>query len=151
MCIDIQADEANLPALRVMSSPYLRTVINDGIIYLSGQLPYKGADLGIRGIVGTTVSVEQAADAARQCALNSLSVLRGELGSLSRVSQLLRLTGYIACSPDFGQQPTVMDAASETFVNYLGSRGLHSRTAIGVSSLPHGGPVELEVTAAVLA
>ncbi|GFG50096.1 LysR family transcriptional regulator [Mycolicibacterium agri] len=149
MSTETHADEMGLPAPRVSSSPYLRTVIDGGVIYLSGQLPYVGAALDARGIVGATVSVEAAANAARQCALNALSVLRSELGSLNRVTQLLRLTGYIACTPDFAMQPKVMDAASATFLEYLGSRGQHSRTAVGVCSLPHGAPVEIEVTAAI--
>jgi len=143
------ADESQLPAPRVTSSPFLRTVVNDGIIYLSGQLPYRDGDLAVRGQVGSAVSAEQAADAARLCAINVLAVLRSELGSLGTVRQILRLTGYVACAPDFVGHPKVIDAASAVFVEYLGSRGQHSRTALGVCSLPHGAPVEIDVTAAV--
>jgi enamine deaminase RidA (YjgF/YER057c/UK114 family) len=142
-------DEGGLPAPRLTSSPFLRNVVLDGVVHLSGQLPYQDGDLTVRGIVGDSVSVEEAQAAARACALNALSLLQHELGTLDRIRQILRMNGYVASVPGFSAQPAVMDAASAVFLEYLGERGQHARTALGVASLPHNAPVEIELTVAL--
>jgi enamine deaminase RidA (YjgF/YER057c/UK114 family) len=151
MSTESVADEAQLPLPRITSSPFLRTVIHNGIAYLSGQLPYRDGEVPLRGIVGDTVSTEQGKEAARLCALNALGALQHELGSLDRVQQILRVTGYVASAPSYGAQSAVMDAASAVLVEYLGQRGKHARTALGVAALPREAPVEIDIVAAVSA
>jgi enamine deaminase RidA (YjgF/YER057c/UK114 family) len=118
-------------------------------MYISGQLPYDGDAINVTGTVGREVTVEQAKEAARLCALNALAVVDAELGGLSGVRQVLRVTGYIACEPGFDGQPQIMDAASAVFLEHLGERGQHARTALGVAALPRKAPIEIDVTLAV--
>ena len=78
--------------------------------------------------------------------MNALAILRAELGSLDRVKRVVRVVGYVAATPDFGNQPQVTNAASELFLQLFGKdRGSHSRLALGAASLPRNSPVELDV------
>jgi len=97
------------------------------------------------------VTVEQGAVAARWCALNALSVLRAELGSLDRIERVLTVLGFVASAPGFAQQPAVVDGASGLLFSVFGHAGRHSRSAIGVAAIPRGGPVELQVEVGLLA
>jgi len=112
----------------------------------SGQLPrnHEGA-LVNPGLLGDDLTVEQGAEAARWCALNALSVLHAELGGLERIERVLTVLGFVACAPRFAQQPSVIDGASLLLADVFGEAGRHSRSAIGVSALPRGGAVEIEV------
>ena len=101
------------------------------------------------GVLGDTLDVDAGVVAARWCALNALSVLRSELGSLDRIRRLLTVTGFVASAPGFAQQPTVVDGASRLLFDVFGESGRHTRSAIGVAALPRGGSVEIEVTAVV--
>jgi enamine deaminase RidA (YjgF/YER057c/UK114 family) len=116
----------------------------------SGQLP-RGHDGNLvhPGVLGAGVSVEEGAEAARWCALNALSVLRADLGSLDRVSRVLTVLGFVASAPGFVQQPAVIDGASRLLAEVFGDAGRHSRSAIGVAALPRGGAVEIEVEVAL--
>jgi enamine deaminase RidA (YjgF/YER057c/UK114 family) len=134
-----------IPAVRRSPSPYLRLVVIDGLAYLNGQLPYSGQTIPFSGAVGAEVSLAEAQECARLCALNALASILDEVGDLSRIRQLVRLTGYVAAAPGFTEHPAVMDAASAIFVEHLGDRGRHARTAIGVASLPKNAPVEIDV------
>lgn len=112
----------------------------------SGQLPRDhDGKLVNPGVLGTNLSVEEGAEAARWCALNALSVLRAGLGSLDRISRVLTVLGFVASAPGFEQQPAVVDGASKLLFEVLGEAGRHTRSAIGVSALPRGGAVEIEV------
>jgi enamine deaminase RidA (YjgF/YER057c/UK114 family) len=95
------------------------------------------------------MSVEAGTDAARWCALNALSVLRSELGSLDRIERVLTVLGFVASAPGFDAQPAVVDGASKLLHEVFGSAGRHSRSAIGVAALPRGGAVEIEVEVAL--
>jgi enamine deaminase RidA (YjgF/YER057c/UK114 family) len=146
---DHDPSSAALPTPRRSASPYLRNVVHNGVMHVSGQLPYYGDAITVTGAVGREVTVEQAKDAARLCALNVLAVVSAELGGLAHIRQVLRVTGYVACEPGFSGQSQVMDAASAVFLERLGERGRHARTAIGVVALPRNAPVEIDVTLAV--
>jgi enamine deaminase RidA (YjgF/YER057c/UK114 family) len=116
----------------------------------SGQLPRDhDGNLVHPGVLGADVSVEQGAEAARWCALNALSVLRADLGSLDRIARVLTVLGFVASAPGFVQQPAVIDGASRLLADVFGDAGRHSRSAIGVSALPRGGAVEIEVEVAL--
>jgi enamine deaminase RidA (YjgF/YER057c/UK114 family) len=125
--------------------------VHGGTARTSGQLPRDRDGRVINtGVVGDTVTVDEAYEAARACALNALSVLRAELGSLDRIDRILTVTGYVASAPGFTEQPKVVDGASHLLVEVFGEpAGRHTRSAIGVAALPRGGPVEIEVVAAL--
>jgi enamine deaminase RidA (YjgF/YER057c/UK114 family) len=131
--------------------PLDAVVVHAGVARTSGQLPRIDGRLTCLGTLGADVSVEEGAEAARVCALNALSVLRAELGSLDRIDRVLTVTGYVACVPGFDQQPAVIDGASRVLSAIFGEAGRHTRSAIGVAALPRGGAVEVEVTVAVRA
>jgi enamine deaminase RidA (YjgF/YER057c/UK114 family) len=142
-------DFTPLPKPSAAGGSYLPVVIHQGLAFVSGQLPRLDGVVQYCGKVGHSVSLEQAQKAARLCASQCLAALDQELGGLSRVIRILRVTGYVASAPGFDQQPAVMDAASEYFCEVLGTRGQHARSAIGVAELPRGACVEVEITVAV--
>lgn len=129
--------------------PLVAVVVHDGVARTSGQLPRIEEQLTCVGVVGDTVSVDEAREAAAVCALNALSVLHAELGSLDRIDRILSVTGYVASAPGFAEQPAVIDGASKVLVDVFGERGRHTRSAVGVAALPRGGAVEIELTAAI--
>jgi enamine deaminase RidA (YjgF/YER057c/UK114 family) len=139
-----------LPGPYPPHEPLHAVVVHGGRARTSGQLP-RGLDgeLVHPGCVGQDLSVEQGAEAARWCALNALSVLRSELGSLDRIERVLTVLGFVACMPGFAAQPAVVDGASRLLHEVFGDRGRHSRSAIGVAALPRGGAVEIEVEVAL--
>ena len=126
--------------------PLDAVVVHGGVARTSGQLPRIDGRLTCVGTLGLTVTVEEGAAAAAVCALNALAVLEAELGTLDRVERVLTVTGYVASSPDFHQQPAVVDGASAVLSDVFGSAGRHTRSAVGVAALPRGGAVEIEVT-----
>jgi enamine deaminase RidA (YjgF/YER057c/UK114 family) len=129
--------------------PLDAVVVHGGVARTSGQLPRIDGQLTCCGTLGTTVSVEEGADAAAVCALNALAVLEVALGSLDRIERVLTVTGYVASAPDFHRQPDVVDGASAVLAGVFGQAGRHTRSAVGVAALPRGGAVEIEVTVAV--
>jgi enamine deaminase RidA (YjgF/YER057c/UK114 family) len=129
--------------------PLDAVVVHAGVARTSGQLPRIDGELICIGTLGDSVDVEEGARAAAVCALNALAVLEVALGSLDRVERVLTVTGYVASTADFHGQPAVIDGASEVLVQAFGEAGRHTRSAIGVASLPRGGAVEIEVTVAV--
>ena len=108
-------------------------------VYVSGQLNLRDGALTISG------RLEQGADAARIALLNALAVLEAEIGSLDRVRRVIRLSGYVAATPEFTQHPHVINGASELLRVIFGEAGLGTRIAVGVASLPLGAPVELDL------
>jgi enamine deaminase RidA (YjgF/YER057c/UK114 family) len=142
----------SLPGPHLPHDPLDAVVIHHGVARTSGQLP-RDTDgrLVSPGTVGIDVTVEQAAEAARWCALNALSVLTDALGSLDRIDRILSMTGFVACTTGFDQQAIVVDGASRVLVDVFGDAGRHTRSAIGVAALPRGGAVEVELTVAVRA
>lgn len=139
-----------LPGPHPPHDPLDAVVAHGGVARTSGQLP-RDLDGAIvhPGTVGVDVTVDDAAVAARWCALNALSVLRAELGSLDRIDRVLSLIGFVACANGFDQQAAVVDGASRVLVEVLGDAGRHTRSAIGVSALPRGGAVEIELAVAL--
>jgi len=130
--------------------PLDAVVVHAGRARTSGQLPRdRDGALVHPGVLGADLTVAQGAEAARWCALNALSVLRAELGSLDRVARVLTVLGFVASSPGFAEQPAVGDGASRALFEVFGPAGRHSRSAIGVAALPRGGAVEIEVEVAL--
>jgi enamine deaminase RidA (YjgF/YER057c/UK114 family) len=129
--------------------PLDAVVVHDGVARTSGQLPRIDGTLTCLGRLGDDVSVEEGRAAAAVCALNALAVLEAALGSLDRVERVLTVTGYVASTPEFHDQPTVVDGASRVLADVFGEAGRHTRSAIGVAALPRRGAVEIEVTVSV--
>jgi len=141
-----------LPGPYPPHDPLDAVVVHGGRARTSGQLPRNADGVLVHpGVVGADLTVEQGAEAARWCALNALSVLRAELGSLDRVERVLTVLGFVACAPGFARQPDVVDGASRLLEQVFGTAGRHSRSAIGVAALPRGGAVEIEVEVALRA
>jgi enamine deaminase RidA (YjgF/YER057c/UK114 family) len=125
---------------------YVPAVRTGNLLFVSGQLPMRDGKLTATGRVGDTVSEDQAREAMRAAVLNALAIIRSELGSLDRVKRVVRVVGFVACTPGFGNQPQVTNAASEMFLELFGKeRGSHSRLALGAAALPRNSPVELDV------
>jgi enamine deaminase RidA (YjgF/YER057c/UK114 family) len=140
----------SLPGPYPPHEPLDAVVVHGGRARTSGQLPrdHEGA-LVHPGVVGADVAVDEGTEAARWCALNALSVLAAELGSLDRIDRVLTVLGFVASAPGFGQQPAVVDGASRLLHDVFGAAGRHTRSAVGVAALPRGGAVEIEVEVAL--
>jgi len=136
----------DLPGPYPPHDPLIAVVVDGHRARTSGQLPRDfDGQLVHPGVVGDTVDEAQGADAARWCALNALSVLRAEFGTLDRVERVLTVLGFVCSAPGFVGQPAVIDGASRLLAEVFGEAGRHSRSAIGVAALPRGGAVEIEV------
>jgi enamine deaminase RidA (YjgF/YER057c/UK114 family) len=134
-----------LPEVKPPAFHYVPVVAHGGIAYVSGQLPWQDGEIRPAGKVAGEVSLAQAEEAARLCVLQALAWLNQALaGGLDEIERALRVTGYVASSPGFDQQPKVIDAASEILVKLFGHAGHHARSAIGVAELPRNAPVEIE-------
>lgn len=127
---------------------YVPAVAYGNQVYISGQVPRVGSEVVVAGRVGAEVALERARYAARVCAMRALTLLRQSLGDLARVRQVLRITVFVQCTPDFTQHSEVADAASDILQRVLGAAGTHTRTSVGVCQLPKNAAVELDLIAA---
>lgn len=128
---------------------YVPTVVHDGLVFVSGQVPLRDGGLPRTGLVGRDVTLDEGVEEARWCAINCLAQLRAAVGSLDRIERILKVTAFVASTPEFGMQPLVANGASELLVEVFGDAGRHARAAVGVASLPLNVPVEIELIAAV--
>ena len=122
---------------------YVPVVIDGNIAYVSGQIPVKDGKIMFTGKVEDN-NMEQAKESAKLCAVNILSQLKKELGNLDRVSQIIKLAGFVNASEGFTSHPKVINAASDLFFDVFGNRGRHARIAVGVSSLPLNAMTEID-------
>jgi enamine deaminase RidA (YjgF/YER057c/UK114 family) len=134
-----------LPALATPFGAYVEAVQTGNLLFLSGTLPALGHEPKYRGRLGAELDAEQGRAAARLAALNALAIAKEHLGSLSRITRVVRLGVMLATSGDFFDQPKIADAASELFRDVFGAEKNSVRLVYGVASLPLGMPVELEV------
>ena len=124
---------------------YVPTVRSGAMVYVSGQVPLVDGKVAYTGRLGPNgLGVVDGVEAARRCAINVLAALKAELGQLSRVRRVVKLTGFVASEPDFIDQPKVVNGASELIVAVFGDAGKHARSAVGMAALPLGVPVEVE-------
>jgi enamine deaminase RidA (YjgF/YER057c/UK114 family) len=134
-----------LPAPPAVAGAYVPFVIAGDLVFISGQLPLLDGVLRYPGRLGETLTTEEGAAAARLCALNLLAQLRAACdGDLDRVGGVVRLGGFVACTPEFSQQPQVLNGASELMAAVFGEAGRHARFAVGAPALPLGAAVEVE-------
>ena len=124
---------------------YVEVVQTGNLLFLTGMLPTEGRTAKFVGRVGTELDVEAARKAAHLAALNALAVAREHLGSLDKITRIVRLGVSIATSGDVRDQPKVADAASELLQQIFGKEMNPCRMVFGVASLPLGTPVELEL------
>jgi enamine deaminase RidA (YjgF/YER057c/UK114 family) len=144
----LKEKQLELPIAPKPAGFYVPVVSHRNLLYTAGMLPMDNGRLAYTGQVNDQ-TVEDGQKAARLAVLNALAAVKEELGDLSRVIQVVKLTGYVQCTSGFGQQPQVMNAASELLVDWFGDNGRHARSAVGVASLPLNAMVELELIIAV--
>jgi enamine deaminase RidA (YjgF/YER057c/UK114 family) len=137
-----------LPAVAAPVAAYVPAVADGGYVYTSGQLPFVAGALPATGKVGDGRGLVPAEDAQRYasiCALNALAAAQSVLGSLDRVTRVVKVTGFVASDPAFTGQPLVVNGASELLGRIFGGAGEHARSAVGVAVLPMDAPVEVEL------
>ena len=137
-----------LPDVAPPVAAYVPAVVTGGYVYTSGQLPFTAGALPATGKVGDGPDLVPADDAkayARTCALNALAAVRAEIGSLDRVTRIVKLVGFVASDASFTGQPGVVNGASDVLGEIFGEAGRHARSAVGVAVLPLDSPVELEL------
>ena len=144
--------EANLEELGIdIPTPvapvanYLPYIVTGNLVSVSGQIPMQDGKLAFEGKVGDTVSEEDACAAAKLCGLNIIAQLKAATdGDLNRVKRIVKLGGFVNCIDGFGNQPKVINAASDLMVAVFGDKGRHSRSAVGTNALPLNVPVEID-------
>jgi enamine deaminase RidA (YjgF/YER057c/UK114 family) len=122
---------------------YVSSVRVGNILHLSGHIPVTSDGL-IKGKLGSTLTVQEGYQSARTCAINILATLQNELGTLDRVKRVVKIVGFVACTDDFDQQPSVINGASDFLVEVFGEKGHHARSAVGTNALPLGIATEVE-------
>lgn len=138
-----------LPPPRAPAFGYVPVVVDGGLAWVSGQLPWAEGGLMAKGRLGAEIDVATGREVARCCLLNGLAVLREALGSLDHVRRAVKLVGFVSSVPDFYDQPAVVDGASHALAEIFGPAGQHARSAVGVAALPRDVPVEIEFVVAV--
>ncbi len=134
-----------LPDAPAPAANYVPYTISGRLLLVSGQLPFQGGQVAVKGQVGAEVDVAQGQEAAKLCALNLLAQARAACGGdLDRLGRCLKLGGFVACTPAFGDHPEVINGASDLIVQAMGEAGRHARFAVGCASLPRGAAVEVE-------
>lgn len=133
-----------IPAIAKPVAAYVPAVITGNLVYTSGQLPFVDGALPATGKVGAQVDPDAAKQLARQCVLNGLAAAHGVIGSLDRITRVVKVVGFVASDPSFTGQPGVINGASELLGEIFGDAGAHARSAVGVAVLPLDAPVEVE-------
>jgi enamine deaminase RidA (YjgF/YER057c/UK114 family) len=141
----LEALGLELPAAPKPVASYIPAVRSGQLLFLSGMLPFRNGQLTCTGKVGRELTTDQGSAASRIAVLNALAVARQELGTLDRINKVVRMVGHVASAEGFGQQPAVINGASDLLVQIFGDAGRHARVAIGVAELPLNAPVELEL------
>lgn len=140
-----------LPAAAAPAAAYVPTVFQNGLLYISGQLPIMEGTLKFAGKLGADVEVAQGQEAARLCALNILAHVNQAIeGDIAKVLRCVRLGGWVNSVDTFTHQPHVINGASELMLAVFGEAGKHVRAAVGTNSLPFGAAVEVEALFAIV-
>jgi len=141
----LEALGLSLPERGTPIANYVGAVRSGNIVYISGHGPTPDPDKIYVGKVGSDLDVDTAYRAARLVLLNCLTTLKAEIGQLDRVRRVVKLFGMVNSAPGFGQQPKVINGASDLLVEIFGDRGRHARSAVGMAELPGGIAVEIEM------
>jgi len=150
--IDRKLEELGLtlPQAAAPVASYVPTVLANGMLHISGQLPFKDGQL-VTGRVGDGVSLDDAQDAAKLCALMLVAQMKAALGTLARVERIVKLGVFVNSTGDFTDQAKVANGASDLMVALFGDAGKHARAAVGVPVLPLGAAVEIDAIVQVSA
>lgn len=124
---------------------YVKAVRTGNLLYLSGHGPSKPDGTSITGKVGKDMTIEEGYAAARQSAISLLSTMKSELGSLNKVKRIVKVLGMVNCTPEFTDQPKVINGCSDLLVAVFGENGKHARSAVGMNALPSNITVEIEI------
>jgi len=129
---------------------YVGFVQSGNLVFVSGQVPLKDGKFHYQGKVGAEVSLEDAQAAAKMCAINIIAQLRAACGGdLDRVQRIVKLGGFVNSVPEFGDQPKVINGASDLMVAVFGDKGKHARAAVSAGALPLGVAVEIDAVAEI--
>ena len=147
MTIDARLAELGItiPALAKPAGAYVPFVVTGSLVFTAGQLPFTDGVLPATGKLGDAVDADAGKAYARTAALNALAAVQEAIGSLDRVTRVVKLVGFVASAPDFTGQPGVINGASEVLGEIFGELGKHARSAVGVAVLPLDSPVEVEL------
>ena len=136
-----------LPTPPKPAGSYIPVVTSGNLAFVSGQIPMQDGKVSFTGKVPTEKSIEEAQKAARLCMINILAQLKANLGSLDKITKIVRVSGFVNCTPEFSEHPKVINAASDLLFEIFGESGKHTRIAVGVSSLPLNSTVEIDMIA----
>ncbi len=147
MSIDTRLAELGIeiPALATPAGAYVPYVVTGNLVFTAGQLPFVDGALPATGKLGAGIDADDAKAYARTAALNALAAVQAAIGSLDRVTRVVKLVGFVASDPSFSGQPGVINGASEVLGEIFGDLGKHARSAVGVAVLPLDSPVEVEL------
>lgn len=135
----------SIPAVTKPVAAYVPAVISGNLVFTAGQLPFVDGVLPATGKVGAEVALNDAVGYARTAVLNALAAAQSVIGSLDRVTRVVKVVVFVASSPDFSGQPAVANGASTVLGEIFGEAGAHARSAVGVAVLPLDAPVEVEL------
>ena len=134
-----------LPPLTKPVAAYVPAVVTGNLVFTAGQLPFVSGTLAATGKFGDTLGADDGQALARTCVLNALAAAESVIGSLDRVTRVVKVVAFVASTPDFTGQPGVANGASELLGQIFGDAGQHARSAVGVPVLPLDAPVEVEL------
>jgi enamine deaminase RidA (YjgF/YER057c/UK114 family) len=133
-----------LPAAAAPAANYVPFARSGNLLFTAGQLPLKDGKLQASGLLGRDLDTAAGAEAAKLCAINILAQAKAALGDLEKIARVVKITVFVASTPDFTEQHLVANGASDFLAAALGERGKHARAAVGMASLPLNAAVEVE-------
>jgi enamine deaminase RidA (YjgF/YER057c/UK114 family) len=133
-----------LPEAAAPAANYVPFVKTGNHLYISGQLPMNAEGIQFKGKLGEDFTANEGAEAARLCAINLIAQMKAATGDLEKVARVVKLVGFVNSAPNFGDQPAVINGASNLMVEVFGDKGRHARSAVSAAALPFGVAVEIE-------
>jgi enamine deaminase RidA (YjgF/YER057c/UK114 family) len=139
----------DLPEAPMPVATYVPAVRAGSLLFLSGVLPMRNGQLAYAGKLGRELSISEGSEAAKLAILNALAIAKQQLGTLDRITQVVKVVGHVASAEGFSDQPQVLNGASDLLVAIFGDAGRHARVATGAAELPRRAAVEIEVILSV--